>query len=525
MLPIFFDNPVLTREMRRRMRGKAMIYSLITYVATLCVVTFLILVIMGGHLHGQRDSLDLVGKMQNVGDLIFTGMVVVQAILVLVLAPAITASMITAEREKGTADFLRVTTLPPSHFIAGAFLSTILYVILLLGCALPVASITLLFGGRSPLEILLAFGALLVGSVVLSSLGIYTSSTREKTRSAQATMMGMAFLFFIVGLNYRNLVGGIQNMFGLQSAAVFGQGTYALFNVPVPDWLFVGVVPLMFSLIILVAAGRKVYTPQKRPLNYTQFTVWALLLFVIIIGLFWGVPGKLTSALNLWFTASVFMFAVGVLTLTVYPLEVGSERWRIHERAPFLAVVDDGIVYLLLLSGGWWLLGNWFFGGSEVHQRVFQIMATALVPPFIFLAVLGRLLAHRFNKPNWPFRVVALLMGLVWVLLPLVIVLSLGLRLNGGSNETLVHFSPFFSQVVIADLDLAKKSSVMLPQAFSLEWPGHFQSVCYGFLAVLLYLRLLGKNYVARRELEELTENCNDAPVGDDAGAPPLAAV
>ena len=199
MIPILFDNPILTREMRRRMRGKAMIYSLITYVGALCVVTFFILMISAASLiRVQENSFEMLKKMQDIGGTIFNGMLVIQGILVLILAPAITASMITSEREKGTADFLRVTTLPPSHFIVGAFLSTTLYVILLLGCALPIVSITLLFGGRSPDEILLTFGALLVGSIILSSLGIYTSSTREKTRTAQATMMTLAFTIFIL---------------------------------------------------------------------------------------------------------------------------------------------------------------------------------------------------------------------------------------------------------------------------------------------------------------------------------------
>ncbi len=78
MLSILFDNPILTREMRRRMRGKAMIYSLITYVAALVIVTFFILLARAPSLVNiASNSEEMITSLQGIGHSVFAGMVVI----------------------------------------------------------------------------------------------------------------------------------------------------------------------------------------------------------------------------------------------------------------------------------------------------------------------------------------------------------------------------------------------------------------------------------------------------------------
>lgn len=509
--PILLDNPVLTREMRRRMRGKAMIYSLITYVGVLCVVTFFILLIMSTsllRLSGGNVG-ELFDEMIKVGQVVFTGMVIIQCIIVLIMAPAITASLITAERERGTADFLRVTTLPPTHFIVGAFFSTTLYVILLLGCALPIVSITMLFGGRAPGEILLVFGALLVGSIVLSSLGIYTSSIRHKTRNAQGAMIVIAIAFVFIAVNTLNIINGMREILVIQSRDPFGWEDYSFFWTTIPDWLFVGIIPLIFSFFMLVVAGRKVYNVQNRPLNYLQFLVVTILIFGALLALTWTAPASQAIAtLNVWFIISLFVLLLAALTLCIHYVDVGGENWRIHQRLPILAVIDDSILFMLLFIAGWWLAGKWCLETIGIQHGLFSIYAWAIAPPFIFLGVVGRLLAHRFYHRHIVFRLMLGGVVICWVVMPLLVQLfSIGRPWE--SLGGILFFVPWCSLFALAEIYFDPN----YPPIMFGDWPGHMASFTYLILAAILYLFLLRKNYAAKRELDDLEEGVDiDAP-------------
>ena len=119
-----------------------------------------------------------------VGRILFMGIVGIELMLIVFIAPAFTAGAITGERERLTYDLLKTTLLPSPSFVIGKLKSALGYVLLLLLSAIPLQSIAFLFGGVTELELILSLVVLAVTAVALGTVGIYFSAVATRTLSA-----------------------------------------------------------------------------------------------------------------------------------------------------------------------------------------------------------------------------------------------------------------------------------------------------------------------------------------------------
>ncbi len=113
-----------------------------------------------------------------------------QLALLLLLAPIFSAGAITIEKEQRTLSALLTSLLTPGQIWWGKFVSSLLFVLLLLVTSLPVLSMAFAFGGVGPWEI---FSATLTTVIILgcmSAIGLYCSSAFR--RSVHATAVSYA---------------------------------------------------------------------------------------------------------------------------------------------------------------------------------------------------------------------------------------------------------------------------------------------------------------------------------------------
>src|SRR5690606_9683652 len=94
-----FDNPILTRELRRRMRGKALVISMIGYIILMTATSILVLLARVGtaSLIGGNDTQAMLQRLSETGTALFWWVSLIQGLLVLIIAPTITAGMTTGE--------------------------------------------------------------------------------------------------------------------------------------------------------------------------------------------------------------------------------------------------------------------------------------------------------------------------------------------------------------------------------------------------------------------------------------------
>jgi ABC-type transport system involved in multi-copper enzyme maturation permease subunit len=166
------------RELRGRMRGKRAFIFLTFYLSLLGGILWLTLRTtegMGGLTATQAMGL---------GRGIFGGVILIETLVVIALAPAYTAGAITSEREKQTYDLLAVTPISSLSLVLGKLLSGLSYLALIVFASFPIASFAFLFGGIDPIDIVRGYIVLVAAGLAIGSIGIWCSAAMSRTQTA-----------------------------------------------------------------------------------------------------------------------------------------------------------------------------------------------------------------------------------------------------------------------------------------------------------------------------------------------------
>lgn len=130
--------------------------------------------------------------------LLYLTMACVQAGLLMFIVPALSASAITAEREKQTLDILLSTRMSPVSIVVGKLLASTSKVILLIICTVPIYSIGFILGGVSFINIIQLSLYLIVTTLFVGSIGVFISASVKTTRVANVLSL-VAVLTLVVG--------------------------------------------------------------------------------------------------------------------------------------------------------------------------------------------------------------------------------------------------------------------------------------------------------------------------------------
>ena len=182
-------NPMIRKELRQRMRERRGWVLPSLYLVVLgAVVTFAYFLTTS-----DRGQSGMQGS--TVGVVLFLTLAYSQLGLLLLLAPIFSAGSITIEKEQRTLASLLTTLLTSGQIWWGKFVSSLLFVLLLLVTSLPVLSMAFAFGGVGPWEV---FSATLTTVIILgcmSAIGLYCSSAFQ--RSVHATAVSYATVIAI----------------------------------------------------------------------------------------------------------------------------------------------------------------------------------------------------------------------------------------------------------------------------------------------------------------------------------------
>jgi ABC-type transport system involved in multi-copper enzyme maturation permease subunit len=120
----------------------------------------------------------------NIGHAIFSGLLLVETILILVLAPAFTSGAISMEREKQTLDLLVATPLSTLGMVLGKLISALGYVFLLILASIPLASVVFAFGGVGPEDLVRGYALLFAVAFGMGAIGLFISALVGRTQTA-----------------------------------------------------------------------------------------------------------------------------------------------------------------------------------------------------------------------------------------------------------------------------------------------------------------------------------------------------
>jgi len=212
----FFRNPVLIKELRINLREKKLLIGQSIHLLVLGIVLFLYLLNLAG-----RSSYNTY-YIQNAGRDYFKTICVVQWFMIVLVAPSLTSSAISSERENKTYDLLLVSLLRTPEILLGKLAYAASYLFLLLSASLPIVSVVFLLGGVSPGDIFINYIAILAWGILASIVGLFFSS--RETRSSVATNQSYGLLILAGLIIVPTYIGYVVN-----------SGNFISFSTRTPD--------------------------------------------------------------------------------------------------------------------------------------------------------------------------------------------------------------------------------------------------------------------------------------------------
>ena len=195
-------NPIVTREIRSRMRGRRSIIVLTISALLLSLLAVLIYASIyyeGADPAYQTQVVTSVNNSVVIGTAIFSGTFLLLLAIYSFVAPAFGAAALAGEQERQTYETLLITSLRPAQIVWGKLGAIALLLLLFLLMSLPIQSLAFAFGGVTPAEGLIGTIGLLVTALALSALGLYISSMARTTMVAVMISYGITTPF-IYGL-------------------------------------------------------------------------------------------------------------------------------------------------------------------------------------------------------------------------------------------------------------------------------------------------------------------------------------
>jgi ABC-type transport system involved in multi-copper enzyme maturation permease subunit len=155
-----------------------------------------------------------------IGQEVFGALLIVETLLVVFLAPAMTAGAISLEREKQTLDMLATTPISSLAIVVGKLFSALTYVFILIVASIPLTAIVFVFGGVGPDEVARGYIVLFTAAIGLGSLGLFISALLQRTPAATiVTFFGvlaltLGTLFIVLFWSTMAGLGPNQTRFG-----------------------------------------------------------------------------------------------------------------------------------------------------------------------------------------------------------------------------------------------------------------------------------------------------------------------
>lgn len=192
-------NPVYKKELKLSVRNKKLPIIIVLYNAVLTAFSLMAFYATFGS--GVYSGMMGYGRIVNYAAVLelYVAIAIMQIILVVFIAPALTAGSIAGERERQTLDILLTTKLTSGQIIRGKLLSSISDLILVVFSSIPVMAIVFSIGGVRIKDLCQLILLIVIIAILAGSIGIFMSAVFKKTMVATIATYSVILIF---GLGY-----------------------------------------------------------------------------------------------------------------------------------------------------------------------------------------------------------------------------------------------------------------------------------------------------------------------------------
>ncbi len=259
---VYIGNAATVRDYRVQLRGSRSVLLFGIYLAVL------IFVAMWVYLETSRDNNLTIVAAQRQLEQFSQAIMWLLAAAVGLIAPGLTATSVVTERQRQSLDLVFSAPVTPKYYLVGKMLSSWRYTWMILILALPITATSIVLGGASWADVLIAYLMLSLQGLMMTSVALLMSTIAAKPVGAIIWSYGAVFLYYVFiaplssSVSFSRMFGGARGneapwwitlspMSVLDSAkTVTTIGTHAI-----PNWIFMVAFSLLFTKIILLGAG------------------------------------------------------------------------------------------------------------------------------------------------------------------------------------------------------------------------------------------------------------------------------
>ncbi|MCF6227126.1 MAG: hypothetical protein L3J82_00440 [Planctomycetes bacterium] len=266
-----FQSPLVLREIRVACRSWKLVVTLSIYLLIQCSIFAII--VASNYDDGVYDDPTRIGL------ILFITMSVVMIVVMMMVFPAFSATSIASEHEKKSFDLLLLTPLSAWEIAIGKFMAAGIQASVFLIASIPLYALANTFGGIEPMAFLMVLLLLVLFSVFISFVGVYSSSLQKKVLPAAV----ITYLFsFLIGMTL--LVGLIVLMALASWAAMFAPTLLAMLDPTVTEGIFYAIsITLTCSIyctyLFLNTTNRLKSTAHNKSTNLRIF--WTVTAFIV----------------------------------------------------------------------------------------------------------------------------------------------------------------------------------------------------------------------------------------------------
>jgi ABC-type transport system involved in multi-copper enzyme maturation permease subunit len=221
--------------------------------------------------------------------------------MVMLIAPALTATAIVAERQRKSLDLVFSAPVSPKYYLVGKMISSYRYIWMLLVLSLPVTAACVVLGGASWSEVLATYGLMSLHGLIYTSIALLFSTLAQKPVGAIVwSYIGVFIYVIFVTTIAEGLIAVPTMMMGRSPTTSFSEMSFVvdlspyaidkvassytiLFDYHVPNWLLAAGFTLLVSKLLLLG-GASVLSPFGSPETKSLRLHGLIYMFLITLG-------------------------------------------------------------------------------------------------------------------------------------------------------------------------------------------------------------------------------------------------
>jgi len=271
---LLLDNPVLNREFKLMLRNSSLFSRIVWgWIAMAAVIAFL---------WPESGVFSMADQQSRI---VFKVFALGQLGLSILLAPSITAPLITDEKEKERFGMLFASLLTPLDILLGKWLSSLALLLLVMLSGLPFLMLNLVLGGVSWIEVLQVYLISFMSILQFGMLGLFFSCLKSKTYDA--LLQSYAWLLVLGALSWlpSYLLGGFENLVPLWALLRSFSPFSAMMDVVAPEVLiYLGRLPEEWKVGELWSADLVAYLGLAFLSSVTMFIICLRSVFNLPLG-------------------------------------------------------------------------------------------------------------------------------------------------------------------------------------------------------------------------------------------------